>query len=497
MRSAFLLLCLLSPVLAALDVRAQAAPSRKALPQTPVTKAPVPQATVPPPTATQSGNPWKAILRVVPNPLPAGRCATAAVEIQDPDGYRASTLSNGSVVDFHQFVYTSSDMTSFTWRDGAAFGVICAPATATAAHTTISVTLPDGLTASVNLSTIAPGQSAAEVVYPPQGQLRPAGLARAQMQTIPAATVVQPTAPSPTAAGANPPIGVAEPASSGSAQWLGTLTLGGSTTPAQLISGGSFTADVISSQLGGNNNPSKHIANISAVPMVVSVQPSSTVATWINSAWSGSLTAMDGAVNAQPAAMTSIAGHLAFANGLISSTRIPELPATPRSGALTISIAPERLTASNSGPSAASIKPDPITGFRFSVSGMTTGTITRIASFEVATPLMSGTIGIQRDYTKGPPPPVFPNIFVTIDEHTAADWIAWYNGLITGQTSAANEKTFTLELLAANTAAPVATIKGYGVGIVSLRANPMVGGKQTLEAELFVTRMEFAAPGSK
>jgi len=497
MRKTFLLLCLLAPVLAALDVRAQAAPSRKALPQTPVTKAPVPQATVPPPAATQSAPPWKAILRVVPNPLPAGRCATAAVEIQDPDGYRATTLSNGSVVDFHQFVYTSSDLTAFNWRDGPVFGVICAPATATAAHTTISVTLPDGLTASVNLSTIAPGQSAAEVVYPPQGQLRPAGLARAQLQTIPAATAVQPTAPSPSAAGANPPIGVAEPTSSGSAQWLGTLTLGGFTAPAQLISGGSATATVVTNDLGPTSLPQKHVANISMVPMVLSVQPSATLATWINSAWKGSPTSIDGAVNAQPSAMTSAAGHLAFTGGILASTRIPELPATPKSSALTITIVPERMVSSISAPPAASIKSDPISGFRFSVSGMTTGTVIRIASFEVATTLASNMVGINREPMQATSHPVFNDIFVTIDEHTAADWIAWYNGLITGQHLAADEKTFTLELLAANIAAPVATIKGYGVGIVSLRANTMAGGKQTFEAELYVTRMEFAAPGSK
>src|SRR5450432_586329 len=145
MRTAFLLFCLLSPALVAREVHAQTAPVRKTLPPAPVTKAPVPQATVPQPAAAQSANLWKAVLRVVPNPLPAGRCATAAVEIQDPDGYRATTLSNGAVIDFHQFVYKSSDMTAFNWQDGnPIFGVICAPATATAARTTISVTLPDG-----------------------------------------------------------------------------------------------------------------------------------------------------------------------------------------------------------------------------------------------------------------------------------------------------------------------------------------------------------------
>ena len=498
MRTSLATVALLAPFLVVAGVHAQTPIPKKALPPAPVTKAAVPQATVPPPAVTQTSAPWKVILRVLPNPLPAGRCANASIEIQDGDGYRATTLSNGGVIDFHQFVYMSSDMTSFNWLDNNPVeATICAPATSTAAHTTIKVTLPDGLVGSVDLSTVPPGQSATMVQYPPQGRLRPAGLASAQLQTIPTAPPVQPTAPSPSAAGANPPIGVAEPTNAGSAQWLGTLTLGSFTAPAQLISGGSATATVVTNDLGPTSLPQKHVADISFVPMVLSVQPSATLATWINSAWSGPPVGMDGAVNAQPAAMTSVAGHLAFTSGHISSTRIPELPATSKSSALTITIVPERMVSSISGPPAASIKPDPISGFRFSVSGMTTGTVIRIASFEVATTLASNATGVFREPTHTPTPAVFPDIFVTIDEHTAADWVAWYNGLITGQHLAADEKTFTLELLAANTAAPVATIKGYGVGIVSLRANTMAGGKQTFEAELYVTRMEFAAPGSK
>src|SRR5450432_1991112 len=38
---------------------------------------------------------WKAVVRIRPNPLPAGRCAQISVEMQAPDGYRETRLSNG------------------------------------------------------------------------------------------------------------------------------------------------------------------------------------------------------------------------------------------------------------------------------------------------------------------------------------------------------------------------------------------------------------------
>jgi hypothetical protein len=124
-------------------------------------------------TALPATSGWKVILRIQPNPLPAGRCAGASVEIQDPFGYRATTLSNGSSIDFHQFLYTSSDTTSFKWQNGQpVFGVLCAAVTSTAAQTVVTVLLPDGLTSSVTLTTVAPTARVASMQYAPQAPLR-------------------------------------------------------------------------------------------------------------------------------------------------------------------------------------------------------------------------------------------------------------------------------------------------------------------------------------
>jgi len=493
MRAGLATIALLTPFLVVAEVHAQAPIPKKTLPPTPVTKTAVPQATVPAPSAAQTSVPWKAILRILPNPLPAGRCAVASVEIQDGDGYRATSLSNGAVIDFHQFVYTSSDMTSFNWLDNNPVeATICAPATSTAAHTTIKVTLPDGLVGSVDLTTVPPGQSATMVQYPPQGRLRPVGVASPLAAAQAAAPAIAPLAAPPAASG-TPAISVERADTNATTGWAGTLTVDGSTMPIQLIRGGGLAGTVVTS-----NDGSKHLANILIEPIVLSVAPTATLVTWINSDWSGSPTGRDGAVLAQASNVApSIAGHFAFTSGLINSTRIPELPT--KGGGIIVSVTPERTIGTAPGTPKALVPPTPITDFRFVVSGISSGKVLKVASFAVEKKsITAGFVEPAAQLQAMRTPPVFPDVFVTIDEGSAAEWIAWHNDfLINGNHLNANERTFTLDLLSARSAAPIATVKGYGVGIVALRSNQVPGGPATLEAELYVGRMEIAAPGSK
>jgi len=490
MRTSLATVALLAPFLVVAGVHAQTPIPKKALPPAPVTKAAVPQATVPPPAVTQTSAPWKAILRVLPNPLPAGRCANASIEIQDGDGYRATTLSNGGVIDFHQFVYVSSDMTSFNWLDNNPVeATICAPATSTAAHTTIKVTLPDGLVGSVDLTTVPSGQSATMVQYPPQGRLRPAGVASPLAAAPATAPAVAPLAVPPPVSG-TPAIGVERADTGASTGWAGSLTVDGSTTPIQLIRGGGAVGSVVTNNIG-----TKHLGDISFEPIVLSIAPSAALVTWINSDWSGSPTTRDGAVLAQASSVApSIAGHFAFTSGLITSTRFPELPT--KGGGIIVAIAPDRIAGTSGGTPKALAAPTPITDFRFVVSGISGGKVLKIASFAVEKKASStGFIEPAAQLQATRTPAVFPDIFVTIDESSAADWIAWYNDfLINGNHLVANERTFTLDLLSARSAAPIATVKGYGVGFVALRSTQVAGGPATLEAELYVGRMEIAAP---
>ncbi|MEP6691451.1 MAG: hypothetical protein ABJD07_09860 [Gemmatimonadaceae bacterium] len=71
---------------------------------------------------------WKAIVRIVPNPLPAGRCAAVRVEVQDDERYQSTQLADGRAVDSRTFKYENSMASAFRWQnDNPAGGVLCAP----------------------------------------------------------------------------------------------------------------------------------------------------------------------------------------------------------------------------------------------------------------------------------------------------------------------------------------------------------------------------------
>jgi hypothetical protein len=152
----------------------------------------------------QSG--WEARVTAVPNPVPAGNCATMRVEPVDDHGYRHSTMSNGAALDFRKIGYESSDATNFVIRnDPSMWGGICAKPDAPSVSTTVTVTLPDGVKGQIKIFAIAKGQPPQPaVVYRPQAPLRlpnspeyapgfvPAGASRASVTRPPTTGATQP-----------------------------------------------------------------------------------------------------------------------------------------------------------------------------------------------------------------------------------------------------------------------------------------------------------------
>ncbi len=119
---------------------------------------------------------WRLIVRIVPNPLPAGRCAGISIEVQDAEGFRRGELSDGQSIDFRRFRYAADTTTDFQWKNGNPIeGYICAREKSVGGRTNVVVSMPDGLSASVEVTTVVPGQMTAPVQYPPQGPLRIAG----------------------------------------------------------------------------------------------------------------------------------------------------------------------------------------------------------------------------------------------------------------------------------------------------------------------------------
>lgn len=176
---------------------------------------------------------WVLVVRIVPNPVPLGRCAGISIEMQDADGYRTTSTSNGESLDFHRFKYTV-DTTNFQWRDGnSTDGILCPRTPGTPSHTTVAVTLPDGLTGSAELSSIAPGTSAPPVQYAPQAPLRGHGVPLARRSAAVA-----------TAQGGSPP------GASGAAPGASRAGSGSVATPADGTAPTKATRDTPGSPLG-------------------------------------------------------------------------------------------------------------------------------------------------------------------------------------------------------------------------------------------------------
>jgi hypothetical protein len=129
---------------------------------------------------------WTLVVRIVPNPVGFGTCAGISIEAQDPDGYRTTSMSNGQPLDFRRFTYTA-DTTNFQWRGGnSTDGILCTRMPGTPSQTTVTVTLPDGLSGSAVLTSVPPGSSPPAVQYAPQAPLRGHGVPtprRAAMMT--------------------------------------------------------------------------------------------------------------------------------------------------------------------------------------------------------------------------------------------------------------------------------------------------------------------------
>ncbi len=170
---------------------------------------------------------WKAVVRIVPNPLPAGRCAAIRVELQDDAGYQSSQLPDGRAMDSRRFKYESTNGDAFRWQnDDPSQAYLCAQPDAKPARTLVTVTLANGLSGSTELTSLAPGQTAAPVMYPPQAPLRLAGQER-RMATSSNAPADQTAATAPPATSSLARIQLVAPITFSGTNFVAGTTFGG------------------------------------------------------------------------------------------------------------------------------------------------------------------------------------------------------------------------------------------------------------------------------
>ena len=291
----------------------------------------------------------------------------------------------------------------------------------------------------------------------------------------------------PIGAGAPPPQPLSQAAGTAMSMSIDAVPFG-----MVLLSGGSMAAKVLETRLS-DGSVKKQPSSANLEPLVFDVSLGSPVENWLKSALLGAGTLKDGALFG---GFVPPQRQLDFTRAELSAVTIPVLDASSTAPALLrVTVAPSAMTQGKlTANTPFSIAPRSLrTGwssadFRFSMSDLETRRTTRIESFTIGQPKSPATAG----------QPEISNLLVTFSvdaANPATNWLAWYDDFVLkGNHSDNNEKSFMLELgIPLNTGGPARlTLKGYGVGIVALRALPAPAGStvQLLQAELYVERME-------
>ena len=476
---------------------------------------------------TPSGEaPWTVTITPSPQTLAIGACADVWLALKDATGKAWPRTPDGRHISMADFDMKASGALEHSvvgnYSSPTAFSVCACQASTVGSEATITATYP-AATLTEKTGKIA-GVAFASVVRVPivagRGKLEPLGCSALTTTTlsagvIPVATATM-AAPLQTTQASSSPLSAAASSSKagpaigvGTVQtpephpihpWHGQLKLDGGTTNIELLSGGTAVRRVVVSGSGGSAD--KHLGELSYEPIVIATSPSSSLVPWINAAWTTPATLKSGTIVAQPMAggavgqsfgtVASEGGRLEFANARLVSTRISSMQDMGHSPiTLTLTIAPSAISKSGSASVAiATGGMKVISNYRLAVSGLESIGVEGIESFVVGSPDEAAGSSERKVGAHDEAPFAFPNLFVTLSPARSPAWVAWYQDFaISGNNGAPQEKTFTLEFLNANQNV-VATLKGYGVGIVALRA----GTVGQLQAELYVERMEFVPP---
>jgi hypothetical protein len=267
-----------------------------------------------------------------------------------------------------------------------------------------------------------------------------------------------------------------------------TMSLGGAPFSVKLLSGGSMVANVQETR-SPDGSIKKQATRASPEPLDFEVALGSPVQDWLKSSLLGAAKPQNGAVSG---GFVPSQQELDFTQAELSRVTIPLLDASSTAPAsLRVMITPQSvtqgaLTVKILSTLTSRLRTAPWTSadFRFTMGNLETRRTSRIESFTI-TPAAAGQPGIS-------------NVLVTVSVDAASpatNWLAWYDDFVVkGNSGDNNEKSFTLELGGNINAGGQAQLilKGYGVGIVALRALPAPAGSnvQLLQAELYVERME-------
>jgi hypothetical protein len=255
------------------------------------------------------------------------------------------------------------------------------------------------------------------------------------------------------------------------------------------IDGGDVIGDVVDLGVGGIHK--KHIGNIRYEDLVLAfgADMSKSLYEWIGATLNGTHTLKNGATSVADS-KGRVTARAEFMNAQIREITFPALDASSKdAAAIEIKLAPEHMRAGTAGGTAAakiqSKKQWSVSDFRLQIDGLDCTGVNAIDALTISIDLPSD-LGFSREPQKQSTINI-PNLAFTIPESAAASLIAWHEDfLIKGHHLEADEKSGSLQFLAANLQDVIFTLTFHHLGIFKLKkASADLGSIPRLRAEIY------------
>ena len=266
--------------------------------------------------------------------------------------------------------------------------------------------------------------------------------------------------------------------------------------PVRSADGGFVNAEVITTAASGKDVfQGKHVSGVRYEPFAVTVgfANAAPVYDWVADLWKGNFVRKSGSLVVADYKLEA-KREREFLDALLTETTLPTLDASSKDpGFLTLKFSADLVKESNASgkqdAAAAKAKQWLRSGFRLQIDSLDCTKVSKIESLSVKQKTIRDDVGRS---TKALPTVLeFPDLEVTLSEVSAKTWFDWLDDfVINGKNDESNERSGTIQLLAADAKTELARIKLLGLGIYSISL-PTAGDKaRNVTASLYCRRME-------
>ena len=275
------------------------------------------------------------------------------------------------------------------------------------------------------------------------------------------------------------------------------LTLGGvKCGPVRSADGGFARGEVVTLPPASGVFQQKHISTVQYEPFVVAVgfANAAPVYDWVADTWKGKFDRKSGSVVVTDYKLEA-KRESEFSNALLTETSFPAFDAASKEqGFLTLKFSPElvrqKSPSGKQDAAAAKAKQWLRSGFRLQIDGLDCTKVSKIEALSVKSKVIDAGTGESKLSQPEPSTLEFPNLEITLSEVSSKTWFDWAEDfVIKGKNDESNERSGTIQLLAADAKTELARIKLFGLGIYQLETLS-TEKVSSVKAELYCRRME-------